>query len=62
MGAAALDPAPSAGMCMDGSDLVLQSFARAIDSALICRSIRIRGRLSTFRYVPAEFRVSFSAF
>lgn len=47
MGAAALDPAPSAGACRDGSDLVLQSFDRAIDVALICRSIRIRGRLST---------------
>lgn len=47
MGAAALDPAPSAGVCRDGSDLVLQSFGRAIDVALICRSIRIPGRPST---------------
>ena len=38
MGAAALDPAPSAGVCRDGSDLALQSFGRAIDVAMICRS------------------------
>lgn len=47
MGAAALDPAPSAGVCRDGSDLALQSFGRTIDVAMICRSIRIPGRLST---------------
>lgn len=47
MGAAALDPAPSAGVCRDGSDLALQSFVRTIDVAMICRSIRIPGRLST---------------
>lgn len=47
MGAAALDPAPSAGVCRDSSDLTRQSFGRAIDVAMICRSIRIPGRLST---------------
>lgn len=47
MGAAALDPAPSAGVCRDGSDLTLQSFGRVIDVAMICRSIRIPGKLST---------------
>ena len=74
MGAAALDPAPSAGVCRDGSDLALQSFGRAIDVAMICRSIRIHGkalgirqrfpdflgRFPPFRYVPAEFRRSSS--
>jgi len=47
MGAAALDPAPSAGVCRDDSDLTLQSFGRVIDVAMICRSIRIPGKLST---------------
>lgn len=74
MGAAALDPAPSAGVCRDDSDLALQSFGRAIDVAMICRSIRIPGkalgirqrfpdflgRFPPFRYVPAEFRRSSS--